>query len=601
MAVLPAGPGAVRPASAAVPSATAFTPVGPIRLADTRAPECGCARPDANTIRVAVAAHADVPDAATAAIVTVTALPSAAGYVTVFPAATPRPPTSTVNTRGDRVIANTAIVLLGEAGALDLFASTPTGLVVDLVGVFVPAERATAGRFQAYPPTRLLDARDGGAPASPPGTVTRVPVPPALAGAAALAVNVTHVGVGTPGHVSVASSQGTSFLNTAGFGAVAATVVAPVIDGAVSFYDRAGGYLVVDVSGGFTGAGAPESSDGLFVPVTPARLGDTRHTGRIWSRGTIEIAAPVAAAALATNVTVTRPDRAGFVTAYPAGTPRPLASAVNPPHAEHTLANLAITPISTRGAAYYASVGTDLVVDLTGYFTGSPVGAPEPPAANDYTPARVLLIGDSGLRGVAITPASLAALADTSYRLEAAGCRRLHEVSCTSPGITRPPPTAVDVLRGLAATGARFDYVVITAGHNDASRFELAFDRVVNGARGVGAHTIIWQNYTALSDFGHLDRNSALLGALTARPEYGDVRLADWRTYTLGTGTAWLWDGIHMTTAGAWGQTDYLARWVAALEHRPCPAPWAPGAPVLAPCPIPDTIGRPANPAGLYS
>jgi hypothetical protein len=358
---------------------------------------------------------------------------------------------------------------------------------------------------------------------------------------------------------------------------------------------------VVDVTGAFTGAGAPESAEGLFVPVSPVRLRDTREGGRIWGRGTIELASPVApAAALVTNLTVTRPDRAGYVTAYPAGTPRPLASAVNPSYAEHTLANLAITPTSTRGTAYYASSGTDLVVDLTGYFTGAPLAATEAPAPNDYTPPRVLLIGDSGLRGVSVYSESLRAFDGIPYRLEAAGCRRLHEVSCISPGSTRPPPTAVDVLHDLAAAGQRFEYVVVTAGHNDSRDFELAFDRVVVAARAVGAHTIIWQNYSALSEYGHLGRNSALLHELTARPGFGDVVLADWRSYTLDTGSSWLWDGVHLTRAGAWGQTDYLARWIAALEHRPCPAAWGLGQPVPDPCPRPDAVGRPSDPAVLY-
>jgi hypothetical protein len=588
------------PARAADRPATAFTPVGPLRLADTRDDECGCTRPAPTTIRVDVAGRPGVPPDATAAVVTVTALPAAPGYVTAFPAATPRPPTSTVNTLPDRAVANTTIVLLGD-GALDVYASGPTGVVVDLVGVFVPADHASAGRFQATPPRRLLDTRTGDAPPAPPGSVTHVPLPPEMAGAAALAINVTHVGSGAPGHVSIATTPGTSFLNTIGQGAVAATVIAPVVAGMVSLYDHAGGHLVVDVTGSFTGPGAHDSADGLFVPLTPTRLRDTRDGGRIWAGGTIELPAPVPdAVALVTNVTVTRPDRAGYVSAYPGGTARPLASAVNPSYAEHTLANLAITPISTRGAAYYGSTGTDLVVDLTGYFIGVPVAATEPPAPNDYPPPRVLLIGDSGLRGVAVYSESLGAFDGIPYQLEAAGCRRLHEVSCTSPGSSRPPPTALDVLHALAAAGERFEYVVVTAGHNDSYRFELGFTRVVVAARDVGAHTIIWQNYSALSEYGHLDLNSALLSELTARPEFGDVRLADWRSYTLDTGSSWLWDGIHMTNAGAWGQTDYLARWIAALEHRPCPAAWAPDEPVPDPCPRPDAVGRPTDPAGLY-
>jgi len=580
------------------PATSAYVALTPTRLADTRQAECGCTPVGDGTIRVAVTG---APDGAVAAVVTVTALPHPApGFVTAYPAGTGLPDTSTLNTRPDRPVANTAIIPLAD-GALDVYRSAGGDVAVDLAGVFVPAATAAAGRYMPVAPQRLLDTRDTGAPGAP-GRVTRVPLPAGVAGASAVAVNVTHVGSGVPGYVGNGSSRDTSFLNQPGATVVAAATIAPVADGAIELYDHGGGHLIVDLTGWFTAADAPDAADGLFVALDPVRLHDTRNgAGRIWSGGTIEVASPSGAAALVSNVTVTRPDRPGFVTAYPAGTPRPGTSSVNPTEAEHTLANLAITPVTERGTAYFASAGTDLIVDATGYFTGTPAPATEAPAPNDYPPPRVLVIGDSGLRGiVAVNPGSQAALVGAEWRIEAAGCRRLHEVSCTSPGISTAPPTALAVLQGMAWAGQHYDIVIITAGHNDASRFELAFERVVTAARAVGAHTIVWQNYSALSTYGHLARNTALLDTLVARPGYADVRVADWRTYTLGTGREWLWDGIHMTSAGAWAQTDYLSRWVASLEHRPCPAPWFPGGPLPDPCPNPDLIGPPSDPAALY-
>lgn len=579
---------------------TAFVALAPIRLADTRNENCGCAPLDDRTIRVDVTGRDGVPADAVAAVVTLTALPDPApGFMTAYPAATDRPETSTLNTRSDRPVANTAIVPLGE-GALDVFRSAGGNVAVDLAGVFVPATDATAGRYRPTAPARVFDGRRLDAPGGP-RTVTRVVLPSELAEASAVAVNVTHVGTGVPGYVAAASAPNTSFLNQPGSTVVAGSTIVPVAGGVLELYDHGGGYLIVDLAGWFTSDVSDPGTDGLFVPLVPTRLHDTREAGeRIWAGGTIEIATPEAAALVA-NVTVTRPDRPGFVTAYPAGTAQPETSNVNPTEPEHTLANLAITAVSERGAAYYASTGTDLVVDATGYFTGVPARAVAPPAPNEYVAPRVLVIGDSGLRGiVAVEPASQAALVGAEWRIEAAGCRRLHQVSCTSPGISHPPPTALDVLHRLTGDGARFDIVVITAGHNDSLQFELAFDRVVTAARGLGAHTIVWQNYAAFSRYGHLLRNDVTLDWLVSQPEYADVRLADWRAYTLGAGTSWLWDGIHMTPAGAWAQTDYLSRQIASIEHRPCPAPWFPGGPLFAPCPNPDLVGPPNDPAGLY-
>ena len=109
-------------------------------------------------------------------------------------------------------------------------------------------------------------------------------------------------------------------------------------------------------------------------PVRPTRSAPPDRHPRpdrqvVHRTGTIEIASPVAdAASLVTNVTIVHPDRAGFVTGFPAGTARPSTSTVNPAFFDHTLANLAITRVATRGVAYWSLGGADLIVDLTGVF-----------------------------------------------------------------------------------------------------------------------------------------------------------------------------------------------------------------------------------------
>ena len=96
---------------------------------------------------------------------------------------------------------------------------------------------------------------------------------------------------------------------------VASSVILPTSPAGLTITATGGGHLVVDLLGWFTGPGAAESDDGLFVPLAPTRLLDTRvDRPRLWPDGTIELANPVpGAASLSTNVTLTLADRRGFV------------------------------------------------------------------------------------------------------------------------------------------------------------------------------------------------------------------------------------------------------------------------------------------------
>src|SRR5262245_50732839 len=72
-----------------------FSPVGPLRLMDTRLADCHCTRVDASTIRVAIGGIQGVPSEIEAAAITVTATNMTLdGFVTAYPAGGPRPETS---------------------------------------------------------------------------------------------------------------------------------------------------------------------------------------------------------------------------------------------------------------------------------------------------------------------------------------------------------------------------------------------------------------------------------------------------------------------------------------------------------------------------
>ena len=605
-------------AEAAEPVTSAFVPVGPVRLADSRNADCGCERLGGNTIRVAVTGRADVPEVpvgAVAAAVTLTALNTPTpGFVTAYPGGTARPTTSTLNTRAERVVANSAIIPLGADGTIDVYVFvdgvTGTDVIVDLTGVFVPADRASAGRFVATAPSRITDTRTG-APLAPGGTIT-VPLPGGVdADATALAVNITSVNDVRPGFVESWPAgelgAGTSFLNLNGSGQpVAAAAIQPVSAGGLTLMTTGGGHLIVDVVGWFTGAGAPLSGEGLFVPIAPRRLLDTRTDGsRLWADGTIELPVPgdvAAASSFVTNLTIVEADWRGFVTAFAAGTARPNTSAVNAIQHDHTVANLAITPVSTRGLSYYSLGGTHLVVDATGLFTGNPVQPAFPPAPNPVRLPRVLVVGDSAMAVLNVYTEARRAFAGFDVVLEADNCRRLVYRSCLSPATSRVPTTALEAIE--AAPGP-FDIVYIDAGHNDwhDPDFGWQFDLIVQAARRNGAAQVIWATYSEGAR-GDKERaayaeNNANLRFLTSLPQYADVMLADWSSYSSWR-PDWFYDGTHMRLGGAWGQADYLGRWFAAIAHIPCQRAWAPGAAVPDPCPHPDWIGPPADPMSLY-
>lgn len=70
------------------------------------------------------------------------------------------------------------------------------------------------------------------------------------------------------------------------------------------------------------------------------------------------------------NITVTQPQAAGYITAYPCGTPRPNASNVNYLPGQ-TIPNNVISKIGTNGKiCLYTTAPTHLIADLNGYFPG---------------------------------------------------------------------------------------------------------------------------------------------------------------------------------------------------------------------------------------
>lgn len=368
------------------------------RLLDTRSqgPAIGVG---AGGDRRLVIAGDSVPADATAAVLTVTGIArSSAGYVTIWPARASRPDVSNLNLDTPGIaVANLATVQLGAAGALDLHASAPTDLIVDLAGYYRPVDvPVRAGRYVGLSaPVRVLDTRTRGIKVPGGGTVDVILPASVPSEADAVVINLTAVDADGLGYLSCGplgrATTDTSNLNLGRRGETraAAAVVAVSRSGSrrgFTITSSVGCHVLVDVIGSYTGAQAEESADGLFVAVTPRRVLDTRRPdgeGRLWPGWTAEAPVPVAAGlsvgSAVVNVTAVNARSGGFLTVLAArqsDSGAPSVSHLNVDAKGQTASNHAISRVTRdAGVEVYSSSGAHVLVDLAGYFTGTPASA----------------------------------------------------------------------------------------------------------------------------------------------------------------------------------------------------------------------------------
>jgi peptidoglycan hydrolase-like protein with peptidoglycan-binding domain len=377
------------------------------------------------TISVGLTGAAPLPAAGTvtAAVLNLTVVPpSGPGFWTVWPHATRRPEASNLNVDelqflSRSVTPNLVTVPVGSDGVVDVYSSGGGHVIVDLIGYYTPAATATSGRFEPLgAPKRVLDTR--GVATFGAGE-TRAFTVPGAAGASAVALNLTAV-TNAPGFWQV-SAQGspkpaTSNLNSpAGASAAIANQAIVTVDaaGAISVFSENGGDLIIDLVGTYTGASAPASTTGLFVPMsTPTRIVDTRiarlnplgGTARPAMNASFEV--PVASnpaigradvSAVVVNATTVDALTIGYLTVGTAGstspTSLPATSTMNVVRPSQMLANHAIVPVSERGFYMFTQPGGHLLADLAGYFVGraapAAFGPMVTPAASTCSTQRV--------------------------------------------------------------------------------------------------------------------------------------------------------------------------------------------------------------------
>jgi len=297
-----------------------------------------------------------------------------------------------------------------------------------VAGAFVPTLSARAGRFIATASQRAYDSRTSGKKFAPGSSFT-LPLPSGVPpDATAMAVNVTVTDSAGAGFVTEfpagAQRPTSSILNMDGAGQTRAVAgILPVSPAGMSLFMSAGGFVIVDVLGYFTGPTAKATGDGLFTAYDPQRLLDTRGTSPLgngvplYPGGGLEMTTSQGGT-LAYNITSVN-GAPGYVTAYPAGTAIPATSTVNSLGGGDIVANFSITQVSSRGLGLFSQAGAHLVVDLQGWFSGPSATATVSPPTNVAPPPPVASLTATG--GASYSSCSHAGLDILNARRASAG------------------------------------------------------------------------------------------------------------------------------------------------------------------------------------
>ena len=381
-------------------SALQFIPVAPCRIVDTRGDEGPFGGPSmaAGELRAIAIPQSGcgIPPTAQAYSLNVTVVPSARlSYLTLWPAGKAQPGVSTLNSFDGSVVANAAVVPAGAGGAVSVFVTDPTEVILDIDGYFDTAIGGTSYSFYPAAPCRIADTRDAagmfGGPSMSASEKRDFDIPSSSCGLSAAAkaysMNVTVV-PNTATHFlgylttwpAGQPQPGVSTLNSWKGKVVANAAIVPAgTNGAISVFVTDPTDVILDANGYFA---APGGAGALsFYTLAPCRVADTRggagpFGGPIMADGTARsfaipasgCAVPATAAAYSMNVTVVPTGTLSYLTTWPTGSAQPLVSTLNSFDGS-VVANAAIVPAGTGGAiSVFVTNETHVILDINGYF-----------------------------------------------------------------------------------------------------------------------------------------------------------------------------------------------------------------------------------------
>ena len=371
-------------------TALQFVPIPPCRIVDTRnavGPFGGPPLAPKQSRSFAVPESAcGVPSTAAAYALNITVVPEGPLYfLSAWPTGQAQPNVSLLNSLDGRIKANATILPAGASGSISLYpdAETPTQLVIDISGYFLPA---TGASLQFFPitPCRVADTRNADGPFGGPALVggqirtfavqeSDCQVP---AGAQAYSLNVTAIPDGPLGYLTIwptgQAQPSVSTLNSpTGTVTANAAIVPAGSGGQVSLFVTDDANLVVDVNGYF----APPATGGTSLyTLAPCRVLDTRDYPFPPFPGTYTLSVQssdcqvsTTAAAYVLNATVVPVGSLGYLSLWPAGASQPVVSTLNAEDGTIT-SNMAIVPTNNGAIDAYAPATTQLILDISSFF-----------------------------------------------------------------------------------------------------------------------------------------------------------------------------------------------------------------------------------------
>ena len=287
-----------------------------------------------------------------------------AGWLRVWPCGADEPVTAAVSYVAGEVATNAVVVPVDDTGEVCVSSWVGTDVVVDLGGWFDAGVRSAQGR--------LVDTRD--AKRLRAGRVLRVPAVGVSgmpgSGVVGVALNVSAVAADGAGWLRVwpcgADEPVTAAVSYVAGEVATNAVVVPVDDtGEVCVSSRVGTDVVVDLGGWFDAG----------VRSAQGRLVDTRDAKRLRAGRVLRVPAVGVSGmpgsgvvGVALNVSAVAADGAGWLRVWPCGADEPVTAAVSYVAGE-VATNAVVVPVDDTGEVCVSSrVGTDVVVDLGGWF-----------------------------------------------------------------------------------------------------------------------------------------------------------------------------------------------------------------------------------------
>lgn len=357
-----------------------FVWIPPCRLVDTRSGSGSFGAPSlaAGSTRSFpfLSGSCGIPATAQAYSFHITAIPATTlGYITVWPSGQTQPAVSTLNSYDGRVKADAVIVQAGSGGAVSVYTTSTTDIVMDVDGYFEP-DTAQLSYFPVTP-CRVATTTGSTPPSLTGGVIRNFTIASSackVPAAAAYFLVFTAVPKNGLGYLTVwAAGQplpNASILNDVATNPALAdaAIVAGGPGGQISVFASNDTDLLIDVIGYFN----PGSGGYAFYPTTPCRAFNSPAGAGPFS-GTLAIplggtcGLPADAQAYVVNATAVPSTTLSYLNLWSGAVTQPNTSILNAQDGA-IASDMDIVQANNGSISAYATNPTNLFLDVSGYF-----------------------------------------------------------------------------------------------------------------------------------------------------------------------------------------------------------------------------------------